>query len=155
MYSGSVHLHNLLRWIILILLIANVVRHLTAGSKPYGKQDTNLGKWLMISSHVMLLLGLFQWFSGGLGLQAIKESGMGEVMKNSVSRYWAVEHITGMLIAIVLVTIGYGVRKKSLDDAGKHRRALILYALALLIILAMMPWPGREGIGRALIPGMN
>jgi hypothetical protein len=154
MYQGSVHLHNLLRWIILILLVANVIRHLMAMQKLYGQRDISLGKWLMISSHTMLVLGLYQWFVGGFGLNAIKNLGMGELMKNSINRYWAVEHLVGMLIAIVLVTIAYGVRKKTLNDAAKHKRALVLYVLALAVILAMMPWPGREGIGRALFPGM-
>ena len=155
MYAGSVHLHNILRWVILVLLLLNVYRHATAGAQPYGDKDRKLGLWLMISSHIMLLLGLVQYFFGGVGLSRIKEMGMGEVMKNSEMRYWAVEHISTMLISIVLITIAYGVRKKQVDDISKHRRALLLYALALLLILAAMPWPGRQGdIGRSFLPGM-
>lgn len=156
MYNGTVHLHNVLRWVILILLLLNVYRHATAGAQPYGTRDKKLGLWLMISSHIMLLLGLVQYFYGGVGLARIKELGMGTVMKDAEMRYWAVEHISTMLIAIILITLGYGVRKKeALSDLGKHRRALALYALALLLILAAMPWPGRQGIiGRPLFPGM-
>lgn len=156
MYTGTVHLHNVLRWVILILLLLNVYRHATAGAQPYGPRDKKLGLWLMISSHIMLLLGLAQYFFGGVGLARIKELGMGEVMKNTEMRYWAVEHISTMLIAIILITLAYGVRKKeALNDIAKHRRALALYAVALLLILAAMPWPGRQGdIGRALFPGM-
>jgi uncharacterized membrane protein YozB (DUF420 family) len=155
MYAGSVHLHNILRWVILVLLLLNVYRHATAGAQPYGDKDRKLGLWLMISSHIMLLLGLVQYFFGGVGLSRIKDMGMGEVMKNSEMRYWAVEHISTMLISIVLITIAYGVRKKQMDDISKHRRALLLYALALLLILAAMPWPGRQGdIGRSFLPGM-
>lgn len=155
MYAGSVHLHNMLRWVILILLLLNVYRHATAGAQPYGDKDRKLGLWLMISSHVMLLLGLFQYFFGAVGLERISTNGMGVVMKNSEMRYWAVEHIGAMLIAIVLITMGYGVRKKSFNDFVKHRRALLLYVIALILILAAMPWPGRQGeIGRPLMPGM-
>ncbi|MCU0395072.1 MAG: hypothetical protein MUF29_04135 [Chitinophagaceae bacterium] len=140
---------------ILVLLLLNVYRHATAGAQPYGDKDRKLGLWLMISSHIMLLLGLVQYFFGGVGLSRIKDMGMGEVMKNSEMRYWAVEHISTMLISIVLITIAYGVRKKQMDDISKHRRALLLYALALLLILAAMPWPGRQGdIGRSFLPGM-
>lgn len=156
MYAGSVHLHNMLRWVILILLLLNVYRHATAGAQPYGDKDRKLGLYLMISAHIMLLLGLFQYFFGGVGLSRIQDEGMSAVMKNSEWRYWAVEHISSMLISIVLITLGYGVRKKQMDDIAKHRRALLLYAVALLLILAAMPWPGRQGeIGRPLIPGMN
>ena len=156
MYAGSVHLHNMLRWVILILLLLNVYRHATAGAQPYGDKDRKLGLYLMISAHIMLLLGLFQYFFGGVGLSRIQDIGMGEVMKNSEWRYWAVEHVSAMVISIVLITLGYGVRKKQMDDIAKHRRALLLYAVALLLILAAMPWPGRQGeIGRSLIPGMQ
>jgi uncharacterized membrane protein YozB (DUF420 family) len=156
MYAGSVHLHNMLRWVILILLLLNVYRHATAGAQPYGDKDRKLGLYLMISAHIMLLLGLFQYFLGGVGLSRIQEMGMSAVMKNSEWRYWAVEHISTMVISIVLITLGYGVRKKQMDDIAKHRRALLLYAVALLLILAAMPWPGRQGeIGRSLMPGMQ
>lgn len=154
MYAGSVHLHNVLRWVILILLLLNVYRHATASAQPYGEKDRKLGLFLMIASHIMLLLGLFQYFAGGVGLERIKTLGMGETMKNAEYRYWAVEHGIGMILAIVLVTLGYGVRKKKFNDFVKHRRALILYVIALLIILASMPWPWREGVGRPWFPGM-
>jgi hypothetical protein len=156
MYAGSVHLHNMLRWVILILLLLNVYRHATAGAQPYGEKDRKLGLFLMISAHIMLLLGLFQYFFGGVGISRIQDNGMSVVMKNSEWRYWAVEHISAMVISIVLITLGYGVRKKKMDDISKHRRALLLYAVALLLILAAMPWPGRQGeIGRSLMPGMQ
>jgi uncharacterized membrane protein YozB (DUF420 family) len=155
MYNGSVHLHNVLRWVILALLLLNVYRHATAAAQPYGEKDRKWGLWLMVASHIMLVLGLIQYFFGGLGIRQIQATGMGQVMKNAELRYWAVEHISTMVISIVLITLGYGVRKKSLTDLGKHRRALALYAVALLLILAAMPWPGRHGIiGRPFLPGM-
>ena len=153
MYAGFVHLHNMLRWVILILLLINIIRHVTASAQPYGKKDRQIGLWLMISAHVMLLLGLFQYIYGGSGLALFQQDGAG-VMKDKVLRYWAVEHIGGMLVAIVLITLGYGVRRKSFNDFVKHRRALILYTVALLLILASMPWPWREGVARPWLPGM-
>jgi len=66
-------------------------------------------------------------------------------------RYWVVEHFTGMLIAIALITIGRGVAKKGIPDAAKFRRAFWLFLLALIIILATVPWPFRGGVGRPWI----
>lgn len=155
MYTGLLHLHNLMRWIILILLVINIVRHVSATSKPFTAMDKKLGLWLMISAHITLLLGLYQYFFGGSGFAYIQQYGMSTVMQNSVYRFWAVEHITGMLIAIIIITIGRGVSKKTYDDAVKHKRSAILFIAALLIIIAVIPWPGREeGISRALFPGM-
>lgn len=154
MYQGFVHLHNLMRWVILILLLLNVFRHLTAGQKPFEAKDKKLGLFLMIAAHIMLLLGLFQYFFGDFGLKLITTNGFAAVMKDSALRFWAVEHITSMILAIVFITVARGVFRKSITDQAKHRRALLLYVVALVLILAAVPWPFRESIARPLFPGM-
>jgi hypothetical protein len=144
MYNGILHLHNLLRWIILILLIVNLVNVFG------GKKNVKLSLYLMISAHVMLVIGLYQYIAGDLGMATLKAAGMGQVMKNAAARYWAVEHITGMVIAIVLITLGHGRVKRDADT----KKAKLYFSLALLLILLMMPWPFREAIARPLFPGM-
>lgn len=143
-------LHSLLRWIILVLLIAAIVK--SYGGMRSGRQfsgsDRKLALFLMISAHTTLLIGLILWFFGSLGLQPVRDQGMGAVMKNPVLRYWVVEHFFGMLVAIALITIGRGAAKKNLTDVSKFRRSFWLFLLALLIILATIPWPFRAGIGR-------
>jgi hypothetical protein len=154
MYQGLLHLHSLLRWIILVLLVVNIVRHFSASNKPFTTTDNKLGLFLMIVAHSTLLLGLYQWFTGPSGFQNIRNLGMGAVMKDSASRFWAVEHITGMIIAIILITLGKTVAKKDFGDALKHKRSAILFTIALVIILLSIPWPFRVGIGRPWFPGM-
>jgi hypothetical protein len=154
MYQGLVHLHNFMRWVILLLLIFNIIRHITASSKPFGAQDKKLGLMLMVAAHITLLLGLYQYFAGDFGFKLIQQYGMGEVMKIASVRFWAVEHITGMILAIALITVARGVFRKVIPDAAKHKRALLLYTIALLLILAVVPWPFREGVARPWFPGM-
>ena len=148
MYEYLLVAHNWLRWIILIFLLINIFRHLSAANKPWEKADNSLGLFLMIAAHITLLIGLYQWAVGPWGLKLIQENGMGVVMKNKAMRFWAIEHITGMLIAIVLITIGKGVGRKAIPDKTKHRRALTFFLLALVIILITAPWPFRDVIGR-------
>jgi hypothetical protein len=157
MYEGLLHLHNLLRWVILILLLVAIYKSYTGmtSNRVYDKSDKKVGLFLMIAAHITLLIGLYQWVVGDVGLKMIQSAGMGEVMKNKASRFWAVEHITGMLIAIILITIGKGVAKKSFADRVKFRKAFWYFLIALALILVTVPWPFREGIGRPLIPGMR
>ena len=154
MYQVFVSLHNLLRWVVLILLVVTIVKTLIGmtSSKPFTAGDKKSGLFLMISAHIIFLIGLIQWLFGPWGLQLIRSYGMGPVMKNSVYRYWTVEHITGMLIAIVLITVGRGVGKKNISDKSKHTRTFWFYLIALIIIMAIIPWPSRPGIGRPLLP---
>ncbi len=157
MYSFLLSVHNLLRWVILVLILVAIVRSLSGmvSGKPFTGTDKKIGLFLMISAHTTFLIGLYQWFAGPWGLQLIRNYGMGEVMKNAVYRYWTVEHLTGMLIAIVLITIGRGASKKSISDRSKHTRTFWFYLIALIIILAIVPWPFRPGIGRPLLPAVG
>lgn len=152
MYNFLLGLHNLLRWIILLLLLVNLVRHLIAINRPFTAIDKKLGLWLMISAHIQLVVGLYQWFAGAWGFQNFKNNGAAQVMQNSTERFFAVEHTVSMIIAIALITIARGIFRKQIPDSKKHRRCILLYALALVIILAMIPWPGMDEIGRSLAP---
>ncbi|MFN9116010.1 MAG: hypothetical protein ACK5XN_38680 [Bacteroidota bacterium] len=147
MYEGLLHLHNALRWIILILLLVALIQAFT---KKEGLLKTSL--WLLITAHITLLLGLFQYFnSKAVGFQMIERmGGMANVMKDSMARFWVIEHISAMILAIVLITLARGKSKKQL-----YKKAALLYVIALLLILAAVPWPFREAVARPLFPGMN
>jgi hypothetical protein len=127
MYTGLLHLHNLLRWVILILIVVAIFRHLTGMNqkRAVNAGDKKIDLFLMIAAHTTLVLGLVQWFVGDFGLKLIQNAGMGQVMKNSALRFWAIEHITGMIIAIVLITIGRGKVKRRLYCTQKSVHLLL------------------------------
>ncbi len=156
MYTGLLHLHNLLRWVILVLLIIALFRHLAGmnNKRPVSAGDKKIDLFLMISAHITLLIGLYQWIAGPWGLKLIQNLGFGGVMENPAYRFFAVEHITGMLIAIVLITIGRGAVKRA-TDASAHKKAFWCFLIALVLIVASIPWPFREAIARPLFPGMH
>ena len=153
MYNILLSLHSLLRWVILIFLLINLVRHFSAINKPFNNTDKQLGLWLMIAAHLTLVIGIYQWFAGMFGYQNLMNQGMHVVMQNGNYRFFAIEHTTGMLIAIVLITIARGVYRKDISDGKKHKRCIILYLLALVIILALIPWPGMDQVGRPMFRG--
>ena len=146
MNTGLLHLHNLLRWVVLITLLLSIVKLIS------GRDALKTSKILLISAHTSLVLGLYQYFFGAVGYALIKNTvgGMKEVMKDAAARFWAVEHISSMLIAIVLITIGH----ISLKKGGKPNLTATFYLIALLLILSAIPWPFRAGIGRPWLPGL-
>jgi len=149
MYTGMAHLHSFLRWVILLLLLIVIFRSLTAGKRPFNETDRKFGLFTMIACDIMLLIGLYLWFAGAFGLKTIQSIPMKDIMANKILRFFSIEHFTGMIIAIVLVHVGKSVAKKKLPDTVKHKRTLIFFGLALLIILISIPWPFREvGAGR-------
>lgn len=142
LYNALVHTHSIGRWIVLLLLVFAILNSLIAGNRPYIRTDNRLGLLLTISADLMLVIGLVLWYYSPIGLPIIKERGMGGL--DAYSRFFAVEHFAGMLIAIVLMHIGKSQGRKPISDRAKHRRTMIFYLIALLIILASIPWPIRE-----------
>ena len=143
--TALIGLHSLLRWAILILLIGNISRNFLNKDKPFSKEDRNWSFRLLIITHINLVIGLIQYFFGAKGFAFVKTYGIAEVMKNSTLRFWVVEHITGMLIAVVLITIANSVSKKVTDnDTAKHNKLMWLYIAALVVIIAVIPWPFRQ-----------
>lgn len=155
MEKGLLHLHSVLRWVILILLLVAIFKSYSDKNKAFTPGHKKTGLFLMIFADIMFLIGIYQWITGPWGLKSIQNNGMGIVMKNASLRFFAVEHLIGMIIAIILIHVGYSYSKKNVADTIKHKRTLLYYGLALLIILISIPWPFREvGAGRAWLPGM-
>jgi hypothetical protein len=148
MNTGLLHLHNLLRWVITILLLVTIFQSF---SKKQGLVKSSL--YLLIAAHLTLVIGLYQWyFSVNVGLKGFLErmGGFGAIMKDGFARFWAVEHFLGMVIAIILITIGRGKAKKL-----NYGAASWLYLIAFIIIMVSIPWPFRLGIGRPIFPGVH
>ena len=150
LYSILVHIHSVGRWVILILLVIAIFNSLVAGQRPFIKSDNRTGLILTISADLMLLIGLVLWYFGPYGYHMIESAGgIGAAMKDPVTRFYGVEHFVGMLIAIVLMHIGKAQAKKRFSDKAKHNRTALFYFIALVIILATIPWPFREiGLNR-------
>jgi hypothetical protein len=153
MYAGLLSLHSWLRWAILILEIIAIYKCYSGMSsgRAFGAGDKKVGLFLMIAAHTQLLVGIYLYLSGPWGVASIQNLGFGEVMKDKVARFFAVEHIFGMVVAIVLITVGRGAAKKAIPDVAKFKRGFWLFLVALIIILATIPWPFREGVARPWI----
>jgi len=147
MYTILLDIHSILRWVIILLALAAIFRSANS-NKPFTAGDAKVGLFLMISAHTTLLIGLYLWFFGPWGMANIRNLGFGEVMKDTAYRFYAVEHLFGMLVAIALITISRSATKKNISARAKHKRVFWLLLIALVIILVTVPWPFRTAVGR-------
>lgn len=143
METGLLHLHNALRWVVLLLLLVALVQALL---KKESIRQSSL--WLMIFSHTMLLIGLYQVLAGRYGWLQLQLPPGSSVMRDSFYRFFLVEHPVLMITAIVLITLARGKAKQL-----NYRSVTWLLVIALVVLLAGIPWPGRELVGRPLFPG--
>jgi hypothetical protein len=133
--------HNLLRWGVLIVGFYAVIKALIGwqGNKPFTNADNKTGMIFTLFVHLQTLVGLFMYFfTSSITKSAMQD--MGGAMKNSELRYWAVEHLSIMLIAAVLITIGRSKSKRASTDILKHKKAFIFFGIGLILILSMIPW---------------
>ncbi|WP_143307790.1 hypothetical protein [Chitinophaga vietnamensis] len=142
------YLHSLLRWAIVLAGIWAVLRALkgVSGKTPFTGADNKAGLFFMIFFDLQFLVGLILFFTSPLVKSGLAD--MGAAMKNTPLRFFIVEHETMALIAFALVHIGKSKVKKAATDAQKHKLALIFYGIALILVLALVPWPFREALGR-------
>jgi hypothetical protein len=150
MYKGLLDTHSLIRWIMLILLITATFRAYNGwkSKRSFTPGDKKITLFTLIFSHVQLLVGfLLYMVSPTIQLQALPD--MGAAMKDKVLRFWAVEHVTMMVISIVIITIGYSLAKRASNDADRFKKIFIYFLISLLIILITIPWPFTlTGAGR-------
>ena len=141
MYTGFLHLHDTLRWLVLLSLLTTVVKYLAGwvGNQPWKKTDNLLSIILTSLMDVQLLTGLVLYFFLS-PVTKLALSDFGAAMKNADLRFYAVEHFAMMLIAVVLVHIGRAKSKKAKTDSAKFKTATIFFLLAFAIILSAIPW---------------
>ncbi len=135
-------LHSYWAYLVLVVLVLATFNALFKffGDKEFDAKDFRISLFALITMHIQLLLGVILFFTKDY-FGTIKEiGGMGEVMKNSEIRNLIVEHPLTMIIAVTLVTIGYSKHKKKLVSKPKFKMLAIFYTLALILVLAKIPW---------------
>jgi len=144
MYTGLLHTHSLLRWVFLLLLITVIVKAWGGmkSKRAFTAGDKKLVLMTVITAHVQLLIGVMLYMSSPIVKTALND--MGAAMKDSLLRFWAVEHISAMVLAIILITIGHASAKRADNDAAKFKKLFIFFLIGLVIILATVPWPFQQ-----------
>ena len=141
MYTGLLHTHNMFRWLVLIVIVLAVVFAFIGwiNKRDWNKKDNITGLILTIFMDIQFLVGIILYaFVSPITKAAFSD--FGAAMKNADLRFYAVEHILMMVIALVLVHIGRSKSKKTVAPWKKHRVAAIFYGIALVLILAAIPW---------------
>jgi hypothetical protein len=156
-YTILLDLHNIMRWVILLALLYTLFKSWAAmnAKRAFSNGERKGALVLLISAHLTLLIGLYQWLFGRFGVLTSSLPEGTVLMKDRFYRFFWIEHPVGMIIAITLITMGYSTIKKGTARAGLGGRAFWLLLLALLVLFFTIPWPWRVGIGRPIFPGVG
>lgn len=143
LYSFFKYLHSGFRYVALVLILLAIIQAISglAGKKAYTDGNRKVNLFALISAHTQLLIGLVLYFLSPF----VQFSN--QTMKQPEIRYWTVEHLTMMIFAIVLITVGYSRSKKAILPEAKHRAIVIFYLLAVVVILAAIIQSHRPLLG--------
>ena len=89
----------------------------------------------MAAFHVQVLFGILMYFLSPK-VQLRKE-----MFHDEMLRFFTMEHISLMIIAMAIITIGYMKAKKNIENG--HKLILFYYTLTLVLVLCAIPWPFR------------
>ena len=143
MQSILIHAHSGWRWIVLLLIVLAIVQTVggMTGNGRYSEGTRKVALFAMIATHIQILLGFVLY----AGISDKVQFGP-DTMGDSVLRFFAVEHLLTMVLAVILITVGHVRSKKAEAAAAKAKSIFWFYLIALVLMLAGMPWPFR-GLG--------
>lgn len=139
LYSIVLLIHSWLRWLVLATGVAALARGRRSGPLPV--------VWLgLLDLQVVLGIVLYGWLSP---ITQVAFADMRAAMHDSVMRFWAVEHAFAMLVALIIAHVGRVMAKRATDETRGDRIMRVTIGLALLCIVAGVPWSAMR-YGRPL-----
>jgi len=154
MYDFVLFAHSWLRWLVLLAGVAAVARAVSGVNtrRPWTPLDDRSGMWFTAALDLQMLIGLVLYaFLSPVTQSAFVD--MAAAMRAAPVRFFVVEHPVGMIVSIALAHVGRVRIRKASDSESRHKRALVFFGLALLVLLLSMPWPIGPG-ARSLFRGL-
>ena len=129
-----------MRWVVLGLGLYAIYANYAGwqAQRSFTASDKKINTMFIGTLHLQLVIGLILY-----GISPMMQSIMadfGGSMKVKELRFWSVEHMTGMIIGILIAQIGSIKSKKASSDTSKFRIACVYFGIGLLIILLMIPF---------------
>lgn len=131
------HLHSVNRWVVLVLLLVTIFSAFSKwrSNSDYTPGDRKNALMTLIFTHIQFIIGLALLFMSN---KVSFEEGW---IKNPLYRFYGMEHMSMMIIGVILITVGYSVAKRKTNAKSKFQITWIMYGIGLLVILSRIPWP--------------
>lgn len=141
MYPTLLALHSLLRWLVLAFLLYSIFRA-SVGliyNKTFSKTDNAFRHWTATVAHIQLIVGILLYTRSPIAKAFWTTNGSASANRDIL--FYGIIHISFMLTALVLLTVGSALAKRKSADREKYRTILVWFTVALIIILLAIPWP--------------
>lgn len=140
MYSFLLALHSLVRWLVVITLVASVINAYRGwlGARPFGAGSRRLRMATVTIAHIQLILGISLYIISPVVKYFLEN--FGTAVKMREMRFFGMEHSSMMLLSIVLLTIGSAKAKRKSTSREQYKTIAIWYSIAFVILFLSIPW---------------
>lgn len=148
MYSFLLIAHSYCRWLVLAALCLSLMRAIYGwiSRSFFTKTDNHIRHWTATIVHIQLLLGLGLYVISPL-VRYFYEA-FSVAVHERQPRFFGMEHIAVMLLAVVIITIGSVKVKRGMTDRDKFRKMTLWFGTGLFLILTSIPWSFSPLISR-------
>lgn len=140
MFVTLLALHSLVRWLVLASLLFAIFRGYRGWltRKQFSRFDNSVRHWTATIAHIQLLLGGALYVVSPIVNHFLQN--FQEAVHQRDLRFFGMEHITMMVLAVVVITIGSAKAKRKPTDAAKYKTMALWFTVGLLIIFLSIPW---------------
>jgi hypothetical protein len=140
MYSFLIVTHSLFRWLVLLSLLFAIYRAYSGWltNKIFTPRENSIRNFAATITNIQFLIGLWLYFKSPI---------VGNFWNNFQiaiherdSRFFGIEHITMMFIAVAIINTGSGLVKRKPTDKGKFKTIAIWFSIGITIIFLSIPW---------------
>lgn len=141
-YQVVLYLHSWLRWGVLLLGALTLGRAMLGWrrGRDWTQTDRLVQKLFVALFDSQVLLGLTLYFALS-PLTPRNLDGFRVAMSNTLLRFFGIEHVTAMVLALVVAHGASVASRRAESSTAKHRRWVLGLLIALLLILVGIPWP--------------
>lgn len=154
-YAFTLFLHSALRWAVLAggVLALAAAAHGWASSRPFTRADERLQRAFVGFADLQFLLGLALYFFFSPMVDAFWDAPRAALKEHTV-RFFGIEHVTTMVVAMAVLHAGRTRAKKASADRLRHRGFALAAFFSLALMASAIPWPGLRH-GRPLVRGLG
>lgn len=140
-YALLLLIHSWNRWLAVLALLATtgLAWYGWLSNKPYAKRDAILRGATVGLNHLQIIIGFVLYFQSPL-VAYLRSDRHGSLQVPEVA-FFGVIHISVMVIAALVLTVGGAIARRGETDAKKFRTVVIFFTIAIVLILLAMPSP--------------
>lgn len=140
MYAILIFTHSLFRWLVLVSLLFAIYRAYRGwlADKTFTPFEDTIRNFATAVINIQFLIGLWLYFKSPV--VGTFWSNFSTAIHERELRFFGMEHVTMMFVAVSIINTSAQVVKKRSNDKAKFKTVAIWLTIGFIIIFFSIPW---------------